>query len=328
MELRQIRYALSVAKERSFTRASARLNISQSAVSAQIRLLEDEIGFLLFQRSTRGIDLTERGRTFLHEAERVVGDLLNLSETARRLRGEGTESLNLGMVSGTAEIFVPQLFGSIIGAVKDIRLRIVTAPTLNIFNELQEERIDAGIAIEPNPDRVPAGLVFQRLAVIEMAVIVNLCHPLARAKPPVTVAAIAGEPIIMNELEVGYGQIVLSLFADFGLRPNILAVADNIETIKVIVRSGGGIAIVPRACAQPEVASHTLKALGLAPTSNVVFSLFRRREQLTRHKEACLNAIGEALKSAGAGREGHGVKRAMPPPRSRSQGRRHADPGA
>ena len=67
MEFRAIRYALSVAKERSFTKAASRLNISQSAVSDQVRLLEDEVGFPLFRRTGRGIELTERGRTFLYE---------------------------------------------------------------------------------------------------------------------------------------------------------------------------------------------------------------------------------------------------------------------
>ena len=62
MELRQLRYALSVAKERSFTRAATRLNVSQSAVSEQVSLLESEIGFPLFRRTSRGIELTERGR--------------------------------------------------------------------------------------------------------------------------------------------------------------------------------------------------------------------------------------------------------------------------
>ena len=62
MEFRQIRYALSVAKERSFTAAARRLNISQSAVSEQVHLLEEEIGFSLFRRTPRGIELTEQGR--------------------------------------------------------------------------------------------------------------------------------------------------------------------------------------------------------------------------------------------------------------------------
>jgi DNA-binding transcriptional LysR family regulator len=291
MELRQIRYALSVAKERSFTRASTRLNISQSAVSAQIRLLEDEIGFALFWRSTRGIELTEAGRTFLHEAERIVGDLLNLSETARRLRGGGAETLNLGMVSGAAQSFVPRIFRDLSRTDQDIKLRIIITPTRSIFRDLQEEKIDAGIAIESDPERVPAGLVYDRLMTVAMALIVHPQHALAKSTKPVNVSALAAEPIIMNELEVGYGQIVLSLFADLGLRPNILVVSDNVETILAIVRTGAGIAILPRTCADQEISLRLLKALPLVPERNITLSLFRRREPLSRTKEARLSAL-------------------------------------
>ena len=76
MDFRQLRYALAVSKERSFTQAAKRLNISQSAVSEQVKLLEEEIGFELFRRTSRGIESTERGRTFLYESERVVTRLL------------------------------------------------------------------------------------------------------------------------------------------------------------------------------------------------------------------------------------------------------------
>ena len=131
------------------------LHVSQSAVSAQIKLLEREIGFSLFQRGTRGVEPTEPGRTFLHEAERIIGDLMNLSETARRLRGGQSETLNLGLVSGAAQIFVPRLFRSLASTMQDIQLRLTTAPTRVIFNDIQEERIDAGIAIESDPDRGP-----------------------------------------------------------------------------------------------------------------------------------------------------------------------------
>ena len=116
MDFRQIRYALSVAKERSFTKASVRLNISQSAVSEQVKLLEEELGFPLFRRTSRGIEQTERGRTFLYEAERVVGDVLSLTDTARRLRGALADTLMMGMGSGMAQIFMPRLFGHLNGA--------------------------------------------------------------------------------------------------------------------------------------------------------------------------------------------------------------------
>jgi DNA-binding transcriptional LysR family regulator len=129
-----------------------------------------------------------------------------------------------------------------------------------------------------------------------MAMIVHPKHPLARARQPVDIGKLVTEPIVMSELTVGYGQVVLSLFTDLGMRPNILAVADNIETMKVIVQSGGGIAIVPRACAANEAALGSLKVLSIAPARTVMLSLFRRRQPLSRRKENFLTALRDALK--------------------------------
>jgi DNA-binding transcriptional LysR family regulator len=296
MDYRQIRYALSVAKERSFTRAATRLNISQSAVSEQVKLLEQEIGFALFRRTSRGIEITEPGRTFFYEAERVVGGLLSLSDTARRLKGAPSDSLTIGMGSGMAQIFMPRLFGAMPDKLQGVRLEILTAPTRNIFNDLHEERIDAGIAIESDPERVPAGIVLDRLTEARMALIVPPRHALARTRGAVDIGRLVREPMIMSEPTVGYGQIVLALFADLGMRPNTVAVADNIETMKVIVQSGKGIAIVPRACVANEVALGVLKVLAFKPPRSVTLSLFRRRQPLSRRKETYLAALRDALK--------------------------------
>ena len=297
MDFRQLRYALSVSKERSFTGAAKRLNISQSAVSEQVKLLEEEIGFELFHRTSRGIESTDRGRTFLYESERVMGDLLSLTDTARRLRGALSDTLTIGMGSGMAQIFIPRMFADLERDLPGVRLEIMTAPTKNIFNELHEERIDAGIAIESNPDRLPAGLIFDRLVDAEMALITHPKHALARSKQPIDIGRLVAEPFIMSELTVGYGQVVFSLFTDLGIRPNILAVVDNIETMKMIVHAEGGIAIVPRACAENEVALGLLKALAIAPARNVSLSLFRRHEPLSRRKETALLKLRELLRA-------------------------------
>jgi DNA-binding transcriptional LysR family regulator len=297
LDFRQLRYALSVSKERSFTGAAKRLNISQSAVSEQVKLLEAEIGFELFHRTSRGVESTDRGRTFLYESERVMGDLLSLTDTARRLRGALSDTLMIGMGSGMAQIFIPRMFADLKRDLPGVRLEIMTAPTKNIFNELHEERIDAGIAIESNPDRLPAGLIFDRLVDAEMALITHPKHALARSKQPIDIGRLVAEPFIMSELTVGYGQVVFSLFTDLGIRPNILAVVDNIETMKMIVQAEGGIAIVPRACAENEVALGLLKALAIAPARNVSLSLFRRHEPLSRRKETALLKLRELLKA-------------------------------
>jgi DNA-binding transcriptional LysR family regulator len=298
LDFRQLRYALSVYKERSFTKAAKRLNISQSAVSEQVKLLEHEIGFKLFRRTPGGVELTDCGRTFLYESERVMGDLLSLSDMSRRLRGELTDTLTIGMGSGMAQTFIPRIFTDLKSDLPGVRLDILTAPTKNIFSALHEERIDAGIAIEAGPDRLPAGLIFDRLVDVEMVLITHPKHALARSKQPVDIGRLLAEPFIMSELTVGYGQVVISLFTDLGIRPNILAVVDNIETIKTIVQSGGGIAIVPRASAENEVILGLLKALPIAPERNVVLNLFRRREPLARRKEAALLKLREILRGS------------------------------
>jgi DNA-binding transcriptional LysR family regulator len=155
LEFRQIRYAVAVARERSFTRAAQRLNISQSAVSEQVRLLEDAIGFELFVRSGRGVELTERGRSFLYEAERVVGEVLGLADTAGRLRGAATETFSVGLGSGVSERVVPAGIVPFADSHPDVRLDVVITPTRRLYDELHAERLDMGIAIEVDPDRLP-----------------------------------------------------------------------------------------------------------------------------------------------------------------------------
>lgn len=295
MEFRQIRYALAVARERSFTRASGRLNVSQSAISEQVRLLEQQLRFPLFRRTGRGVEMTERGRAFLHEAERVMTDVLNLDDTARRLRGAAGDSFVLGTGSGMAPLFMPRLFGEFHRVPPEIRLEIVTAPTRNIFRELQDERLDAGIALDSEPDKVPAGVVVHRLAEAELALIAHPEHRITKLAAPIDIGRLISEPIIMSELTVGYGEVVLALFADLGIRPSILAVADNIETMKVIIQSGTGIAVVPRAAVANEVALGVLAALPFTPARAVRFSLFRRRQAMSRKKEEFFGLLKAVL---------------------------------
>jgi DNA-binding transcriptional LysR family regulator len=295
VELRQIRYALAVARARSFSRAAVRLSISQSAVSEQVKLLEEEIGFALFSRTTRGVAVTDRGRTYLQQAERVIGDVMNLGDTARYLRGGASDTLALGLGSGMARLLIPRLYANGRDALDGVRLNITTAPTRTVFEDLHEERIDVGIAVESGPERVPAGLVCERIAEAELALIVHPRDPLAAAKRPVAPARLAGEKIIMSELSVGYGPVVSALFADRGLRPRILAVVDNVETIIAMVAAGAGIAVVPAAAVASEAALRQVKTVALSPRCTVALGLFRRRQPMSRRREEIVARLRAAL---------------------------------
>ena len=81
MELRHLRYFVAVAEELSFTRAAAVLHVAQSAVSAQVRLLEDSVGVTLLERNSRRVELTGAGRAFLRGAKKILFDLEDIART-------------------------------------------------------------------------------------------------------------------------------------------------------------------------------------------------------------------------------------------------------
>ncbi len=285
VEFRQIRYAIAVAKERSFTRAAARLNISQSAVSEQVKLLEERIGFALLTRTGSGVEVTERGRVFLHEAERVANDVMGLADVARHLRGVAVDKLSVGIISGLAPIILPRMFPKK-GMPENVQLEVHTAPTRVIFNDLAKGRLDIGFAIEVEPDLVPAGLSVSRFFDVEIVLIAPPGHPLAAGKAPVKLARVANEPMIMSELSVGYGRVVMNMLSDLGIRPRIQAVVDNVETMKVMVQLGMGLALIPEGAADSEVELGLLESLRIAPAHQVTIYSYRPREGYNRHREA------------------------------------------
>ncbi len=292
MEFRAIRYALAVAKERSFTRAAARVNVSQSAVSEQVKLLEARIGFDLFRRTGRGIEPTDRGRMFLAEAERVASDLLALQDVASRLAGLGVETVSLGHGSGLAPLVFSHLLKQ--GIPASVRLDVKTAPTRVIFDELAAGRIDLGISTEVRPDRIPAGIIASPLDELEMILILPNAHPLCENSGPIDISLLAEEPFILNELSVGYGELVMNAFTDLGLRPSIRATADNIETIKVMVQSGAGLALVPAGSADAETELGKLQVRSVTPLMKVSIDVYTSRFGLPRRKAEILGRLFDA----------------------------------
>ena len=295
MDIRQIRYALAVARERSFTGAAQRLHISQSSVSEQVALLEDDIGFKLFHRTGRGVETTERGRSFLAEADRVAQEFYGLTDTARRLTGASYETFTLGMGSGMAGLVVPRGLNHFADIFPNVQLRIVTAPTRRIYDQLHTERLDAGIAIELPPEELPSGLIATPIADVDMVLIGHPGHELFDGEAPIDLARLIAEPLITNELTIGYGQIVTTMFADIGSQPNIRAVADNVDTLREMVAAGLGMAIIPRSALLLSGATAPLKVRDITPARRIGFCIVRRRQAMSRNRETYFSFLSDAL---------------------------------
>lgn len=284
MDFRKLRYVLAVAKERSFTRAAGKVHISQSAISEQVRLLEEEIGFAIFSRTSRGIQITDRGRSFLHEAERVYNELMGLSDTARLLHGGGM-SFVIGIGSGVAQFIIPQALVSFSEHFPNVRLEVKISPTRRVYDQLLDERIDFGIAVESDPEKLPSGILQKRISETEMVLILPTTHELTNTSQPVDLEDVANSPLIMNELSVGYGQIVQSMFDNVGIRPNIVGIADNIETMKIMVESGMGLAILPKVCIEPLPEHSKIQIRDLSTVQKIAFCLVRRQRGMSKTRE-------------------------------------------
>lgn len=285
MQWRQIRYALEVAKHGSFTRAAERLHISQPALSEQVKLLEDRLCFALFARTGRGAEVTEKGRTFLHEAARIANDMVHLHDVARSLLAGNPETIKVGIISGLAPVLM-QRMPCLNEALRSKQFEIRTAPTRVIFDALFEGRLDMGFAVATDPEFIPVGLTAEPLFDVDFVLIAPPQHPIAQAGSVCNAKQLAGEPLIMSELGVGYGLTVMNIFGRHGMHPRIQGVVDNVETMVALVKAGVGIAIIPGGAVEDEAALGSVRVLRIEPAERVSVEIYRPRAGLARFKEA------------------------------------------
>jgi DNA-binding transcriptional LysR family regulator len=284
LKLSRIRYALVVAKEGSFTRAALHLNLSQPSISEQIALLEAELGFPIFARTARGIVVTEHGRAFLKEADRVHGEFLGLSDVARRLRGDATELFTLGVVSGI-DPFSTRAVAALARRFPKMLLTLHTGPPSKVYEWLDDDRVDAGFAMERALGRLPAGLSHHLVCERDLMLIAPPDHALARVGRPVDLGVLVLQRLIMNEPDFGLGAFIGGLFRDLGIRPNTVAVVGNVDVMKDLVRHGLGLAILPAATLRGDIAAGTLVALPIVQRMVIPLYLLRRNRPMSRIRE-------------------------------------------
>jgi DNA-binding transcriptional LysR family regulator len=252
MELRHFRYFIAVAEELHFRRAAERLNISQPPLSQQIRLLEQELGADLFERTNKRVALTQAGRLFLPEARAVISQAERAAEVARRAeRGELGE-LRIGLFPSAP------LVSEIAGAIRAHRER---HPGVNlILNELEsreqvialtEERTDIAIVRSIAAPVPPKGFVRRLITEEPLVVALRADHPLSRRRL-IEFDQLAEEPFVFygERMGVVLPQIVLELCRGSGFEPRVAQYANANTTMIGLVAAGLGIAIIPKALAR------------------------------------------------------------------------------
>src|SRR5581483_18795 len=298
MELFQLETFLAVAEEKSFSRAAKRLHRTQPAVSQVIRNLEQELGELLLDRSSRDGTLTDAGRV-LHD---YAQELLNLRNEARLSLVE-LRQLQKGKLTISANEYT-SLY--LLGMLHEFRrvhpmIRVAVQRSLasRVPQQVSEHAAEMGVlSFRPEDPELRSTVVYRD----ELTFVVPPSHPLASAGE-ISIRELGAEVFIAHNVPSPYRAKVLQAFARHKTPLHMDVELPTIESIKKFVAMGNGVALVPGLCVEDELARGELKRVSVRDL------VLERRLRLVYRKQAVLShaaraflQVVESLSSAKKGR--------------------------
>ena len=248
IDLKQLRYFLAVAEEKSFSRAAERLHISQPPLSQQIMKLESELGVRLFARTTRSFELTVAGRALMNEASDMLAKMRMTIDTIRQIdRGE-VGRLRVGIVGSAMWGPIPSLLEAFQNKYPRVTWTIHEyGPTVQ-YEALRAKQIDVGFWREPklDDDGLRNDNLRQELCFREnVCVAINQHHPLAQ-QTSIELIDLANEPMLTLALDKSaFPRYLVQCCVNAGFQPTIFQEASEPQTLLAMVGVGLGVTLVP-----------------------------------------------------------------------------------
>jgi DNA-binding transcriptional LysR family regulator len=271
MELRHLRYFVAIAEERSFTRAAERLWVAQPGLSTQIRRLESELGVQLFDRHTRGVDLTDAGELLLERARTALAAADVARSTGHDLEEGLVGSVRLGIVSGAGWPGTSALLGRFSCERPAVELTVVESFGGTLLRDLRDGRLDAMIA----PSEFgSADLSRLRLGREPWLVLAGRGHRLAGAGP-VAAPELEGQRFVVTGHRdgAGYDRLVADTLGALGVTAALERGGPG-PAMLAAVAAGEALALTTT----PEAALGGMVARIINPGRRVEFALFWRDE--------------------------------------------------
>lgn len=241
MDLRQLEILQAIAETGSFTACGRKLHVSQSAISRQVLLLEDELGEPLFLRVGRRVRMTTAGESLVQLGQRIFQDMREtvsaITDDTRALRGQLRLAGGMTVCLYVLPLLLKQL--KRMHPALDVRLSVATSG--HSVDEIRAGRVDAGLLTLPvdEADLVTVPVLNEELLVVTMPT-----HPLARRRR-IRSEDLAGEPFVLFEAGSATRRVIDSFFVTEKIEPRVVMDTENVEILKAMVKTGLGISIVP-----------------------------------------------------------------------------------
>ena len=247
MEFYHLRYFVAVAEALSFHRAAERLNMCQPPLSRQIRLLEEELGVRLLERS-RGsrISLTDAGKTFLADARKMLG----APEAARQRAREAANGAHGQLVFASHSALVNPLLGDCLKAFRrrhpKVKVLFLDLDASEHPAALRTGRIDAGVTVSFDPEQ---NEYLQYLHLLDLRLFVGFSpeHPLAGAEGEIDIHELAGEVLLCPQAESSscYAHCLKDLCTKANFKPVEIRQVEGMGNIVNMAIAGYGVAVLP-----------------------------------------------------------------------------------
>ena len=241
MEIRQLELFCAVAETGSISAAARKLNLSQPPLSYHMKMLEEELGVLLFRRGPRRIEMTDAGKRLLERAD----TLLHLErDIAREVTETGrTRTLRVGVTPTTVPLLVPAL-GRMRVDRPDLRLEIHDGSTFRLLELLERYLIDCAMLRTPVSTAGFRALNIRKEPLVALGTLCILCE-----KEELSLSDLCGQPLILYRR---YDAFIRGAFYDAGLTPSVSCLCDDARTAVSLARGGIGLAAVPLSIAEAE----------------------------------------------------------------------------
>jgi len=248
MKLRQLRYFIVLAEELHFGRAAQRLAITQPPLSGAIKALEDELGAILFERSSKRVALTPAGMALRAEAQQVIERMQRATAAVHAVSKGFQGRLEIGITGTMLYREPPHIVQRFQATMPGIEVLLRELSSTQQIDELLRGQLDAGFI---NATSVPPQLASLALANDTCLCCLPSQHPLA-ACDTVSLAQLAHESFVMFAREaapISHDRL-LALFSQSGIHPRLVHAARQCLTIVAMVAQGLGIALVPASVAR------------------------------------------------------------------------------
>lgn len=259
LNFNQLRTFHYVAKQRSFTVAAGMLFVTQPAVTAQVRALEEACSLRLFKKIGRQVHLTEEGKTLFEYTQKIFRYEKEIENVIDDMKALKRGDLRIGSTKTYARYFMPSLLSSFHKDYPHIIIHLDEGSSLDMTSSLLEFKNEVAVIAkaEENPR-----VTFIPFSQEELIIIVSVDHPLT-AQEGISPQDLAKEPLIMKETGSGTRNRVNRLFEQHHCIPNVLMETSNNEFIKQLVQKGEGISILVKACVATEIEEGKLATLPL-----------------------------------------------------------------